>query len=450
MDARRKIANPKRSGAADILQQTLNEAVANLPAFFLEHQIAKKLKQQGINPPKGLSRRMAEHVLSGSTEPVVSPGAARGKNVNLTITDSDFKEVIEGLERFYEEQLPPLIPSIAAKISRKVLRDLKSRWPNENGLQKADIVTFRAGMEGRWGKPLGQLGMLLTMSREWCQNISVRENRRRKHKNTRLRKLLNRLLVRACQVTDEILCLLENGFADGAMARWRTLHEIAVVAAVILQHGDDIAERYIAHQAVESKRGMDKYIACSPQLGYKPLSARAQAKITDAYDLAIAKYGKNFKSDYGWAEYHLKKDRPTFADLEAAAGRAEMRSHYQMSNDNIHAGVKSMYVRLGLLGDYKGLLAGRSNAGLTEPGQNAAHTLTQLSVLVCFSEPIFDDYVIADMLVTLRDEIPQSFARTDVQLRRDDRVIQRTRKPPTGKKNWHRNKSIPPPESNGR
>jgi hypothetical protein len=74
--------------------------------------------------------------------------------------------------------------------------------------------------------------------------------------------ILIRLLVRAWQVTDEILCLLENGFADGAMARWRTLHEIHVVAAVLMRHGESITERYLAHQAVESKR-----ISCSfPQM----------------------------------------------------------------------------------------------------------------------------------------------------------------------------------------
>jgi hypothetical protein len=100
-----------------------------------------------------------------------------------------------------------------------------------------------------------------------------------------------------------------------------------------------------------------------------------------------------------------------------------MRSHYQLCNDNIHAGIKSMYVRLGLLGEYEGLLAGRSNAGLTEPGQNAAHSLTQLAVLVCFSEPIFDDYVVADMLMTLRDEIPRSLARADVQIQREHKAI---------------------------
>jgi hypothetical protein len=87
-------------------------------------------------------------------------------------------------------------------------------------------------MQSKWGKPLGRLRMLLTMSREWCGEINARESSKRRSKNRESRKLLIRLLVRGCQVTDEILCLLENGFADGAMARWRTLHEITVVAAV--------------------------------------------------------------------------------------------------------------------------------------------------------------------------------------------------------------------------
>ena len=60
-------------------------------------------------------------------------------------------------------------------------------------------------------------------------------------KQDKVRVLLIRL-VRACQVTDEIICLLENGFADGAMARWRTLHEIAVVAVVISQHGENLCD----------------------------------------------------------------------------------------------------------------------------------------------------------------------------------------------------------------
>jgi hypothetical protein len=78
-----------------------------------------------------------------------------------------------------------------------------------------------------------------------------------------------------------------------------------------------------------------------------------------------------------------------------------------------------MFIRLGLLEDYAGLLAGRSNAGLIDPGQNTAHTLTQLSVLVCLPEPKLDDLVAAEMMKTLRDEIPKSFRRADMRLRKD-------------------------------
>ncbi len=406
----------------DILQQSLEQALATMSALFLENLIARRLDEQGIKATKGLSTKLAKHALSGDSKPFRFRRGTQSRNITLTLSEKDADEVIQALERFCKTEVPKLIPSVATQISKSTLRDLKSRWADEHALQNADLAGFRERLEERWGKPLRQLRMLLTMSREWCEWTHNREKSLSKHPKKALREILIRLLVRACQVTDEIVCLLENGFADGAMARWRTLHEIAVVAAVISQYGEDIAERYVAHQAVESKRAMDKYLVCCKQLGYKTLSARAQAKIVEAYDRAVAKYGKTFKSDYGWAASHLKKEKPTFADLEAAAGRAEMRSHYQMGNDNVHAGIKSMFVRLGLLDNYNGLLAGRSNAGLTEPGQNTAHTLTQLAAIVCISEPSFDDCVIADMLRMLRDEIPQSFARAEAQLRRDDKA----------------------------
>ena len=62
------------------------------------------------------------------------------------------------------------------------------------------------------------------------------------------------------------------------------------------------------------------------------------------------------------------------------------------------------HIRSAGLLDYQLFLAGRSNAGLTEPGQNAVITLTRLAVLVCMSEPNFDDLVAGSMMVTLGRE----------------------------------------------
>ena len=62
---------------------------------------------------------------------------------------------------------------------------------------------------------------------------------------------------------------------------------------------------------------------------------------------------------------------------------------------------------------------------MTEPGQNAAITLAQLSVLVCMSEPNFDDLVTGAMMVTLADEIPRLFAKADRRLRQDEKALTR-------------------------
>jgi hypothetical protein len=405
----------------DVLQQALNEAMASLPSLFLEKLIAKKLRDQGITALNSLPGKIAKHILSGNSEPFIYKGGKPAGNVTLKLTEADTDEVIRALEVFCDTQLPTLFPVIASRVSKGTLKTLKSRWADEYASQETDLAGFRVRLESRWGPALGQLRMLLTMAREWGQWIYTRHTAKKTTNKILLKDILIRLHVRACQVTDEIICLLENGLADGAMARWRTLHEIGVVAAVLSQHGEDMAERYLAHQAFESKRAMNKYLNCYAALGYKPLPKREVSKITKAYDAAIAKYGKDFAADYGWAAVHLKRKRVTFADLETEAGRAEMRSHYQMGNDNVHAGVKSMFIRLGLMDKYEGLLAGRSNGGLMEPGQNAAHTLTQISVITCLSEPIMDDLVAADMMRMLRDEVPRSFYQADKRLRRDDK-----------------------------
>jgi hypothetical protein len=405
----------------DVLQQALNEAMSSLPSLFLEKLIAKKFRDQGITAPKSLPNKIAKHILRSNGEPFIYNRGKQAGNITLKVTEADTNEVIREMEVFCDTQLPTLFPAIASRVSKGVLKTLKSQWADEHASQETDLSGFRVHLEGRWGTALGQLRMLLTMAREWGQWVHARHTAQKTNNKILLEDILIRLHVRACQVTDEIICLLENGFADGAMARWRTLHEIGVVAAILSQHGEDIAERYLAHQAVESKRAMNKYLSCHASLGYKPLPTREVKKITKAYDAAIAKYGDGFKSPYGWAAYHLKNKQPNFTDLEREAGRAEMRSHYQMGNDNVHAGVKSMFIRLGLMDKYDRLLAGRSNGGLMEPGQNTAHTLTQISVIVCLSEANMDDLVVADMMRMLRAEIPRSFYQADKRLRKDDR-----------------------------
>src|SRR5438874_75795 len=409
----------------DVFQKQLDRSLSTVPQRFLANLIAKKLRTQGIKVRKSVPDKIAEHVLAGNGKPFKYGAGSPSRNITLTLTESDVSELGTALEKFLDTGIEKFIPDLAGRLAKDLVKHLRSRWEEEHALQATEVFLFRERPEERWGEALNGLRILLTCVREWGGSAYARRQSAG-HAKALWHEILLRLHVRACQVTDEIICLLENGFADGAMARWRTLHELAVVATVIHQHGEEIAERYHAHQAVESKRAMRKYASCYALLGQRPLSSREVSRIDKAYNAAISKYGKDFDSDYGWAIYHLKKRKVTFADLAQEAGRADMRSYYQMGNDNVHAGIKSLFVRLGLVDNYKRLLAGRSNTGLADPGQNTAHTLMQISVLVCLSEPVLDDIVAAETIRLLRDDVVRSFFRAHQRLRRDDKRSKRS------------------------
>ena len=65
-----------------VLQHALEEATAELPALLLQNLISKKLRQQGIQPPKGLPAKMAEHFLAGNREPFKYDGRKLQKTSN--------------------------------------------------------------------------------------------------------------------------------------------------------------------------------------------------------------------------------------------------------------------------------------------------------------------------------------------------------------------------------
>ncbi|MFC7164719.1 DUF5677 domain-containing protein [Halospeciosus flavus] len=46
----------------------------------------------------------------------------------------------------------------------------------------------------------------------------------------------------------EIHHLLKGGFADGAFARWRSLHELSITTTFIKQAGSDTAERFLHYR----------------------------------------------------------------------------------------------------------------------------------------------------------------------------------------------------------
>ena len=101
--------------------------------------------------------------------------------------------------------------------------------------------------------------MLTTIAREYGREVKRPAEGADIRNTTKSFEILFSLHGRACQVAEEVVCLLSNGFADGAMARWRTLHEIAAVGCLIRDHGDELAERYEQHQVIEAWKAALQY-----------------------------------------------------------------------------------------------------------------------------------------------------------------------------------------------
>lgn len=82
-----------------------------------------------------------------------------------------------------------------------------------------------------------------------------------------------------------------GGFANGATARWRSLHDLAVVSVVLGEADDDIAERYLAYSRIETAKDVREYQKHVLKLGQTPFSAQHCAEAGQAADAVGGRMG---------------------------------------------------------------------------------------------------------------------------------------------------------------
>jgi hypothetical protein len=398
--------------------------LAKVPRLILLKLITEKLAEQGLGDHTGLADALTDHCLKGDGDTFNwddgAPSNDPPRDFAISFSEKDVLKLGELADKFME-RLPAIIENTSKDAAERLLKTLKQRWPEQAAYERAVLEGFKERLEARWGKGFNLLRMLLIGCRELGEETATQLPRSRSNKKRILRSLLVRLHARACQITTEIVTLIENGFADGAMARWRTLYEVGVVATVIADAGEALAWLYLEHEVVESRFAMDEYDRCHEALGFRPLPKRVRRRVERAFAVAVKTHGADFGKPYGWAAAHLKKKRVTFRDLEDAAQRSAMRSYYKMASYNVHADTpKSIFSRLGVLGDQSLILAGASDAGFRDPGQNAAITLLQITA-VLLSERMSNLDVMIKMqaLTMIRDQIADAFMRADRKLQRD-------------------------------
>jgi hypothetical protein len=66
-------------------------------------------------------------------------------------------------------------------------------------------------------------------------------------------------------------------------------------------------------------------------------------------------------------------------------------------------------------------IAGATNAGLLEPAQHTALSLSEITILSMRESIVLDDLVVANLVLRMRREIPKDFANADRKLRQLDK-----------------------------
>lgn len=408
------------------IKKALLQAFDALPKTMLRALLARKVEEAGVAISEKAMNALVDHILSRSEDTFVWDDDPKGeeKSVDLVFTDEDAQELRAAIEKV-AELVPEAVLKASTAASDQMFKDLCERWVIEDAIQRYELDAFREGMDERWGKGLGYLRMLLTRCREVGQETWKRHAKSKSKRHMFRRWVLVRLHVRACQVVDEIVCLLENGFADGAMARWRTLHEISVIAALIADGDEETAERYILHDAVEVKRQADDFDETQVPLGFPPIGKRERQAIERNYNAAVQRFGQTFVHPYGWASKRLNHKKPTFKELQRAAGRASLSRYYKVASFNIHAGARSLFFNLSSMGDQDILVVGRSNAGLVEPGTLTAQALLLITSLYVGDSLNLDRITELNSLLRVKNGIEPALRRAERRLLRDEHVRQK-------------------------
>lgn len=184
--------------------------------------------------------------------------------------------------------------------------------------------------------------------------------------------VLLQLQARACLTASEIGALLRTGHSDAAYTRWRTLHELAIVAKLLRQHNNlELTERYIAHEWIEAERAAIEHQEHCSVYGQAPFDSAVMEQLRLRREHLCARYGASFRKPYGWAATVVSN--PNISTIEQAVGKQARRTIYRTASQSVHP--NAFGLRHITNSQKRLLLSGPSNSNLLMPAISTLDTL---------------------------------------------------------------------------
>ena len=308
------------------------------------------------------------------------------------------------------ERLTELVPTFVESSAATLLNQIKKDSTGGLRRQRRKRLGFERRLAKHWAQPLHLLELTVEIAQEVAKGVGDQVASGEVSVDEHTFRALWAIHARACQTSRAILTLLRSGFADDAHARWRSLHELAVVGNFIEIHGEVVAERYLLHEVVQQRKLARAYKEHETRARLEPLTQAEIDVLDERCETLVDRFGKEFNEDYGWAASALGIKRPSIAEIERAAQLDHHRPYYRMASDNVHANSHGAFFKLGGFSpDIDILLAGPSNMGLADPGHEAALSLTQITAALVSTAPTLDSLTELTVLNLLQEETGAAF-----------------------------------------
>lgn len=338
------------------IQEALDRCIAEItsPEEVLPLAIARAAKRLNLSLPEHEAQRLATAMLNAEGRSIqidLDTPCALGEiedQVKATVQRlvDELPDSIAELEGCVVEAISQAVPDVLREVA-EVLGDHISKEAIEHTLQLRKIHSDRAEtVRGMWGPAIDQFDLLRHIVLDW--NYEALEHRRGAYAMPSTAFALTRLVARAYEVAGELISLVRDGYSDGALARWRSLHEICVVAIFLARRSDRCSEMYLSHHLVEQLRLLEVDRVTGAIAVRDAQRERYARNLRIRKTAAVKKFGAAFARDYGWASVELGRDRTTFRDLESQVGLETLRRGYQQANSTVHGGALAALTRISL------------------------------------------------------------------------------------------------------
>ncbi|MFA7155751.1 MAG: DUF5677 domain-containing protein [Proteiniphilum sp.] len=325
------------------------------------------------------------------------------------------QELVDNGTEVNPEKLDSVLREMISEGAIRALQLIKEENRDALAYEANERLAFEEQNYALWKEPLDLLQLFLLTTTGIGGEFNHKYRPEAAENNDFVFEVLTRLHGRACQVGNEILILLKSGYADGANARWRTLHEITVTSYFIKENGSEMAERYLLYDYIESYRSISDYVHNTELyerhkavLGDALPSQAEMMGIEETKNELCARFGKGFSKEYGWVAGGTKKI--TFKDLESEVGIDHLRPYYKMANISIHAGPKGVRFSLGSPSNDI-IPAGASNMGLADPGMSTVISLQNMNAALLSTRPDVGHLITLKAMSLLADEVKDAFYR---------------------------------------